>query len=401
MTIDKQNTHSGIFYGQAFGPLPAVPSSIPEVPPVGGALTTPNDPDTATVAGVLGPQGDSPQDAPPYPPFPLPAESPAGADFVYLCDLQPRPVEWLWQDMLACGTLAMISGVPGSGKTWIALAIAASLSRGQDPFTCEQLEPCTVLYASMEHNSSEIILPRLVGLHGDPKRFAVLRGARSAASASLNLRDTSVIEDALQRTHARLVILDSLDSCLGADLHQPTETLPLFEKLARLAERHHCCILFIRHLSKRGPGRPALRGLTEISATLRTEFLAGASPDAPSQPALLQIKSNLGPLAPPLSYTIDDAGCFYWTGLSRLTREDMLADRPTGAGLPQRKFAGEWLREYLQNGSQTQGTIENAAAREGVCIATLRRAKFDLGVRSVKDGVKGVWYWSLPAIAQQ
>ena len=397
MTIDKQNTHSGIFYGKAFRPLPAVPSSIPEVPSVGDALTTPNGPDTATVAG---PQGDSPQDAPPHPPFP---ESPAGADFVYLCDLQPRPVEWLWQDRLACGTLAMISGVPGSGKTWIALAIAAALSRGRDPFTCEPLEPCTVLYASMEHNSSEIILPRFVGLHGDPKRFAVLRGARSAASTSLNLRDTSVIEDALRRTHARLVILDSLDSYSGLDLHQPTETLPLFEKLARLAERHHCCILFIRHLSKRGPGRPALRGhrSTEISATLRTEFLAGASPDAPSQPVLLQIKSNLGPLAPALSYTIDDAGSFYWTGLSRLTREDMMADRPTGAGLPQRKFAGEWLREYLQNGSQTQGTIENAAAREGVCIRTLRRAKFDLGVHSVRDGVKAVWYWSLPAIARQ
>jgi putative DNA primase/helicase len=401
MAIDKQNTHSGIFHHHPFGPLPAVPSSIPEVLPVGDALTTPNDPDIATVAGVFGPQGDSPQDAPPHPPFPLPAESPAAADFVYLCDLQPRPVEWLWQDRLACGTLAMISGVPGSGKTWIALAIAAALSRGQDPFTCEKLEPCTVLYASMEHNSSEIILPRFVGLHGDPKRFAVLRGARSATSASLNLRDTSVIEDALQRTHARLVILDSLDSYSGLDLHRPTETLPMLEKLARLAERQHCCILFIRHLSKSGPGRPPLRGHTEISATLRTEFLAGASPDAPSQLALLQIKSNLGPLAPALSYTIDDAGCFYWTGLSKLTREDMLADRPTGAGLPQRKFAGEWLREYLQNGSQTQGTIEIAAERDGVSIATLRRAKFDLGVHSAKDGIRGVWYWSLPATAGQ
>jgi hypothetical protein len=398
MTIDKQNTHRGIFYSQVFGPLTAVPSLVPEVPPVGNAFTTPNDPDTVTVAGVLGPHEDSPQDALPHPPLPLPAESPGGADFVYLCDLQPRPVEWLWQDRLACGSLAMISGVPGSGKTWIALAIAAALSRGQDPFTCEPLEPCTVLYASMEHNSSEVILPRFVGLHGDPKRFAVLRGARSAASASLNLRNTSVIEDALQRTHARLVILDSLDTYSGLDLHQPTETLPWLEELGRLAEKHHCCILFIRHLGKHGPGRPALRGhrSTQISATLRTEFLAGASPDAPSQPALLQIKSNLGPLAPALSYTIDDAGIFYWTGLSTLTREDMLADRPTGAGLPLRKFAGEWLREYLQNGSQTQGTIEIAAEREGVCIRTLRRAKFDLGVRSAKDGIKGVWYWSLP-----
>ena len=397
MTIDRQDTHTGAFYGYKFGSMPEVRYSIPEAPLVDDALTTPDHPDTATIADVPGPQQDS-QHAPPHSPSP---ESPAGADFVYLCDLEPQPVEWLWQDRLACGTLAMISGVPGSGKTWIALALAAALSRGRDPWTGEALEPSTVLYASMEHNSSEIILPRFVGLEGDPKRFAVLRGVRSAASASLKLRDLSDIEDALQRTHARLLILDSIDTYFGMGLHQPTETVPLFEKLARLAESHHCCILLLRHLSKGGPGRPALRGQTEISATLRTEFLAGSSPDAPSQPVLLQIKSNLGPLAPPLSYEIDDAGTFSWTGLSKLTREEMLADRPTGAGLPLRKFAGEWLREYLQNGSQTQGTIEIAAGRDGVSIATLRRAKFDLGVRSVKDGIKGLWYWSLPATAEQ
>jgi len=252
------------------------------------------------------------------------------------------------------------------------------------------------LYASMEHDSSEIISPRFVALNGNPDRFAVLRRAGSAPSASLPLRDTCAIQDALQRTGARLLILDSFDTYFGIDLQQPTETHPLCEKLARLAERQHCCILFLRHLGKRGPGRPAVRGQSEISSALRTEFLAGSSPDARSQLVFLQIKSNLGPLAPALSYRIDDSGIFDWTGLSKLTQEEMLADRPTGAGLPLRKFVGEWLREYLQNGSQTQGTVEIAAEREGVSISTLRRAKFDLGVRSIRDGVKGVWYWSLP-----
>jgi hypothetical protein len=391
MTMDRQDTHTGTFYGYKFGSMPGVRCSTPEAASVDDALTAPDHPDTATVADVLGPQPHS-QHVPPHPPSPLSAEPPAGADFVYLCDLEPQPVEWLWQDRLACGTLAMISGVPGSGKTWIALALAAALSRGRDPWTGEAVDPSTVLYASMEHNSSEIILPRFVRLQGDPKRFAVLRGVRSAGP--LKLRDLSDIEDALQRTHARLLILDPVDTYFGINLHQPTETLPLLEKLARLAERHHCCILLLRHLGK---GGPALRGQTEISSTLRTEFLAGGSPDAPSQPVLLQIKSNLGPLAPTLSYEIDDAGTFFWTGLSKRTREEMLAGRPTGAGLPLRKFAGEWLRAYLQNGTQTQGTIENAAARDGVSIATLRRAKFDLGVRSIKDGIKGLWYWSLPA----
>ena len=95
-------------------------------------------------------------------------------------------------------------------------------------------------------------------------------------------------------------------------------------------------------------------------------------------------------------YRIGEDGSFHWTSLSNLTPEDLLAARPTGAGLPKRKFAAQWLRDCLQPGSQTQGSIEIAAERESVCIATPRRAKFDIGVRSSKDGKSGAWWWTLP-----
>ena len=58
-----------------------------------------------------------------------PAKPTAGtdrqADLVCLADIEHRPVEWLWQDRLASGTLVMLSGDPGSGKTWVASAIFA------------------------------------------------------------------------------------------------------------------------------------------------------------------------------------------------------------------------------------------------------------------------------------
>ena len=47
-------------------------------------------------------------------------------------------------------------------------------------------------------------------------------------------------------------------------------------------------------------------------------------------------------------------------------------------------------------GGQTQGSIEIAAERNGVCIATLRRTKFDIGIRSSKDGKSGARWWTLP-----
>jgi AAA domain len=339
----------------------------------------------------------------PHTPSPLPANADAtvtGTDIVYLADLQPQPVEWLWQHRLAAGTLAMLSGEPGSGKTWVALAIAAALTRGRDPFTGEKLKPATVLYASAEHAAAQVIQPRFAGLHGDPARLVIPRRAFSASSMSAPDSALRELEDALKKTQAHLVIVDPWNGLLGSevDLDHATQTRPLLDRLARLAELHHCCILLIRHLAKPTTGRPAHRGRASIdcSAALRTEFLVGSSPDAPAQTALLHIKSNLGPLAPPLDYRIGEAGNFHWTGLSNLTPEDLLAARPTGAGLPKRKFAAQWLRDCLQLGSQTQGSIEVAAERDGVCITTLRRAKFDIGVRSSKDGKSGAWWWTLP-----
>src|ERR1700678_1254587 len=120
-------------------------------------MTFQPNPLVKTLAGLpLKPQPEVSSQGEQIEPSPSPAtdsDTASCADFVYLSDLQTQPVQWLWQDRLASGTLAMISGVPGSGKTWVALAIAAALSRGQVPYTGEACQPANVLYASMEHGN--------------------------------------------------------------------------------------------------------------------------------------------------------------------------------------------------------------------------------------------------------
>jgi hypothetical protein len=106
----------------------------------------------------------------PHTPSPLSADADATVtdiDIVYL-DLRPQPVEWLWEHRLAADTLAMLSGEPGSGKTWVALAIAAALTRGRDPFTGEKLKPATVLSASAEH-SPPCAVPNSISAFVTPK----------------------------------------------------------------------------------------------------------------------------------------------------------------------------------------------------------------------------------------
>ena len=128
------------------------------------------------------------------------------ADLVCLADIEPRPIDWLWTDRLAAGAVSVLSGDPGSGKTWVALAIAAGLSRGQEPGALSAsgyADPCTILYASTANGAAELLRPRFASLEGDPARLILLRGALSAGSAqsaALTLRDTPILEDALKRT---------------------------------------------------------------------------------------------------------------------------------------------------------------------------------------------------------
>ena len=88
MTIEKQDTENGTFYGYKFGSMPEVRYSSAKPPLVAGAPAT-NDPDSATVADSLPAPQDSPRNGAS---LPSPAEPPAAANFVYLRDLEPRPV---------------------------------------------------------------------------------------------------------------------------------------------------------------------------------------------------------------------------------------------------------------------------------------------------------------------
>jgi hypothetical protein len=141
LTTFNRPRPGSIFTGRPFSPQPGTH------PPAGP---------THDVALSISPSGaaeipsseEDLQQAPAGPDTPSVQSAPTAtrrhADIVCLSDIQPRPIEWLWQDRLASGTLAMLSGDPGAGKTWVALAIAAALSRGRAPFSSEALEPCTV-----------------------------------------------------------------------------------------------------------------------------------------------------------------------------------------------------------------------------------------------------------------
>jgi hypothetical protein len=324
-------------------------------------------------------------------------------------DVRPVPVDWLWEPYLARGKLAVLEGDPASGKTFLALDLAARLSRG-GPLPDGKLlaRPLTTLYLSAEDDAADTLRPRAEAAGADLTRLVV---ASPGLGAIPRLPDDLVAIAALVHRHsADLVVFDPLAAFLpptvSANNDQSVRRALL--PLAVIAAHRGCVALLVRHLNKYGGSRSLYRGLGSIgiAGVIRSGLLLARHPDDPALRVLAQTKTNIGPPAPSLGFRLlpDDRGRVgvRWTGPVDLSADELCAAAEPVGKRP-RERAAEWLRTELADGPRKASELIAAAARVGIAERTLERVKKDLGVKSerVQNGEKGEWVWSDPKSHRQ
>ena len=311
-------------------------------------------------------------------------------ELITLSSVEAKPVPWLWRPFLPYGMLSLLSGEPGCGKTFLGLAFAAALTVGTVPFTGEPCRPHDVVYLSIENSLEYCIRPRFDSLGGDASKFHALQGAVTgdgpkARREGVRLSDIPLLESALKQTGARFLVVDPIQSFLGADVdsHRSNETRPILDGLQTVAEKYGVCLLILRHFAKSTTGSAINRGLGSIDITgaARTELHAGKRDD---QYILAQAKSNIGPFGPSLAYEIKN-DIFRWTGESPLTANDLaqvgnLSEEDREAA----SEAMECLTDLLRGGPKLVNEILSEAKELGFSEKSVRRAKSKLGAKSRK-----------------
>ena len=334
--------------------------------------------------------------------------------------IEIKPVRWVWRDRIALGTLALLAGREGLGKSTLGYWLAARITNGTLPGVYYGT-PRAVIVAATEDSWSHTIVPRLIAAGADLD--LVLRvDVESSLGFTTGLSLPQDVPAVVQLAHEEgvaLMLLDPLISRLEAlDTHKDAEVRQALEPLSRAADETGMAILGLIHHNKGFGSDPlnSVMGSKAFTAVARSVHTVVPDPDDESEKLRLfgTVKNNLGPRdAASLPFTIvqhiiptdDDieisTGRLEWVdGVGISIREAMIAhdDRAGGSTVTVVKEAAQYLEDYLtqHGGEAPRADIIAALNKEKFTESTIKRAADRLHIVRESSGFPRRSVWRLP-----
>lgn len=302
------------------------------------------------------------------------------------------PICWDWPSWLVRGLLTILAGEQASGKSSLALRVAACYLLGLPwpdgkPFTGEQ---GSVVWVEAEA-AQAVNLERAQGWGLPLERILSPLEDGLIDVQFDNAVHRRAIASVAQRPDVRLIVVDSLSGGNSRD-ENSAEMGPIVKWLAELARDNDKPVILTHHLRKRGlfdsgerVGLERVRGHSSITQTARMVWTLDA-PDLndPDTKRLSVSKSNLAKFPEPIGLSISEAGVTF-VAPPEAPRVETQLDK-----------AIDLLQTLLRPGPMTAVTIFDEAEQMAISKDTVRRAKDKLGLVVRKDGPGGQWRWGLP-----
>ncbi|MCL1824550.1 MAG: AAA family ATPase [Betaproteobacteria bacterium] len=331
-----------------------------------------------------------------------------------------EPIRWFWPNWLAAGKVHILAGAPGTGKTTIALALAATITTGGRWPDGTHATPGRVVIWSGEDDPRDTLKPRLLAAGANIKMVRFVSGAIEGEEhrAFDPAKDTTSLCDAIVKAGGvQLLIVDPIVSAVMGDSHKSAEVRRGLQPLSDLAAATGCALLGISHFSKGSAGREPTERVTgslAFGAVARVVLVTARRKEeeanAGGDRVLCRSKSNIGTDHGGVAYSLRQteleghpgifASYVVWGNTIEGTAREILAeaeaqpkDESDGRKLGK---AQQFLSELLAQGALPSETIKAESRDAGFSWATIRRAKKKLKIRSNKMTYESDWLWSLP-----
>jgi putative DNA primase/helicase len=325
-------------------------------------------------------------------------------------DITPEPIRWLWPGWLPASKLTLLAGSPGTGKTTLALTLAACVTRaGSWPDGTKSTQPGDVLMWSGEDDPADTLVPRLAAAGADLRRVHFVRSVIDGNGEIQPFdpsRDIPLLGERLaEMGGARLLIIDPIVSAVSGDAHRANDVRRNLQALIDMAGTFQCAVLGISHFAKSTKGNaPSERVIgSQAFVALARMVLVTAKDEAAERRILARAKSNIAPDDGGVSYSLEqvetngiEASRIVWGAMIVGTARDILGDieqddeEKTG-----QDDAHEFLVSILADGPLRTKEIKLDADGAGYNWKMMQRAASRLGVEKRKLGMKEGWEWAL------
>ncbi len=179
-------------------------------------------------------------------------------DLAPLLAAPPKPIPWRVWDFVADGTVTILSGESGSGKSWLAQAICTSVARGL-PVAGLACTRGRALYIDAEMGPQMFVDQRLRPASITMAEFDYIDAMGLDVSKA---DDHAWLRSKIDETGANLVVVDSLRRLTPSKSENDSDDMaPVIATVAKLARDTHAAIVLIHH---KGDGEKFYRGSTAI-----------------------------------------------------------------------------------------------------------------------------------------
>lgn len=329
----------------------------------------------------------------------------------------PEAISWLWNGYLARGKFHVFAGTAGTGKTTLALNLAATISKGGKFADGTGCAAASVLIWSGEDDARDTLIPRLIASGANLSNIHIISDvthnneARSFDPA-IDMSSLLIAVGSKNLTNIGLVIVDPVVNAVAGDSHKNGEVRRALAPLLDFGQRTNCAILGISHFSKGTDGRNPLERVTGSLAfgALARIVLATAkiSEGETSKRIFCRAKSNIGLDGDGFEYDIqqtelkDHVGIFSSYAIFGKAVEgtalELLAEQDSENGS---NDCVDFLSELLgDSGKMAVNDIFTLGVNSGFSKDQLKRAKKQLKVKTIREGFgKGsVLFWAKPVI---
>lgn len=336
--------------------------------------------------------------------------------------LKILPIRWLWNGWLALGKMHVLAGAPGTGKTTIAMAVAAVVSAGGNFPSGDPCQPAKVLIWTGEDDPADTLAPRLLASGASLDNVYFVSGTvdeHGHRSFDPGRDFVLLLETAKAVGNVKLLIVDPIVSAVVGDGHKANDVRRGLQPLVLLAQELDCAVLGISHFSKGTAGRDPLERVTgsqAFGALARIVIVAAKESsndeNVPTRRFIALAKSNISPDGGGFDYDLESvdldshlgvsATRVNWRGAIVGSARQLLGNAEMDESYPdekgERDDAKAFLIALLSERPVSVKSIKQDAIGAGYSWRTIERAKKDAGIEARKMGLKDGWVWALPPV---